>query len=167
MATSALLTADQYLAMHFPEREPEFVHGELRERSMPTWPHGRLQGLLFLRLNQIGLACVEVRMRLAHNLIRIPDVAVFREAPPAGQVPTSQPFVAVEITSPDDRHQDLLEKLEEYRVWGVAHVWVVEPELQKFYIYTSAGLAQVSQFEIPESSFRVTATELFAEAAIQ
>jgi Uma2 family endonuclease len=167
MATSALLTAEQYLAMHFGEREPEFVHGELRERPMPTWTHGRLQFLLCLRLNQIGFACVEVRMRLANDLIRIPDVAVFVGAPPAEEVPTSPPFVVVEVTSPDDRHQDLLEKLEEYRAWGVPHVWVVEPKLKKFYVYTSAGLAQLSQFELSEFGFRVTAAELFAEAGIQ
>jgi Uma2 family endonuclease len=162
-----MLTVEQYLAMHFGEREPEFVHGELRERSMPTWPHGRLQALLVTRLNQIGFGGVEVRMRLAADLFRIPDLAVFKGSPPAEQVPSSPPFIVVEITSPDDRHQDLLEKLEEYRVWGVPHIWVVEPELKKFYVYTTAGLTQVTQFELLESGFRVTAAELFAEAGVQ
>ncbi len=57
-------------------------------------------------------------------------MAVFAGSPPPEQIPSSPPLVVIEITSPDDRHQDLLEKLEEYRTWGVAHVWVVEPELK-------------------------------------
>jgi Uma2 family endonuclease len=162
MATSALITAEQYLATHFGEREPEFVHGELVSRPMPTWIHGRLQHLLSVRLHGVGFCATEVRMRLRDDLFRIPDLAVFVGSPPAEQVPTSPPFIVVEITSPDDRHQDLLQKLEEYRAWGVAHIWVVEPELKKLLRYHAGGLVQVDQFELPEFGFRVTAAELFA-----
>src|SRR5579885_3673200 len=51
MATSALLTAEQYLATHLSdEYPPEFVRGELVYRSMPKWLHSRLQHLLSVRL---------------------------------------------------------------------------------------------------------------------
>ena len=146
MATGALLTAEQYLATHFGEREPEFVHGELVHRKMPTWLHGRLQHLLSVRLHGVGFCGTEVRMRLSDDLFRIPDLAVFVGSQPENPVPSSPPLVVVEITSPDDRHQDLLQKLEEYRVWGVAQVWVVEPELRKLLVYHAGGLSQVSQF---------------------
>jgi Uma2 family endonuclease len=103
-------------------------------------------------------------MQLAADLFRVPDLAVFTN-PPAEQAPSSPPLVVVEITSPDDRHQDLLQKLEEYRVWGVQHIWVVEPELKKFHVYDTEGLARVDQFELPQFGFSVTARELFAEAS--
>src|SRR5271169_1419648 len=77
MATGALFSAEQYLATHFGEREPEFVRGELVHRPMPTWLHGRLQHLLSVRLHGVGFCGTEVRMRLAADLFRIPDVAVF------------------------------------------------------------------------------------------
>ncbi len=102
-------------------------------------------------------------MRLAGDLFRIPDLAVFKE-PPLEQTPASPPLAIIEITSPDDRHQDLLQKLEEYHTWGVQHVWVVEPELKKFHVYSAGGLAQATRFELPEFNFLVTAKELFAEA---
>ena len=163
MAAGALLSAEQYLATYFGERAPEFVHGELIERPMPTWIHGRLQHLLSVRLHGAGFVGTEVRMRLAGDLFRIPDLAMFIGSPPAGQVPASPPFLVVEITSPDERHQNLLQKLEEYRAWGVQHIWVVEPELKGLYVYTG-GLNPVDRFELPELGFQVTAGELFAEA---
>jgi Uma2 family endonuclease len=164
MAATTLLSTDQYLASHFGEREPEFVRGELVQRPMPTWLHGRLQHLLSVRLHGVGFCGTEVRMRLSGDLFRIPDVAVYAVASPAEQFPSSPPFIVVEVASPDDRLPNFLQKLEEYRVWGVQHVWVVELELRKFYVYNAAGMAQVSQFELPEFNFVVSAVELFAEA---
>ena len=37
-------------------------------------------------------------------------------------VPASPPLLIVEISSPDDRLDAMLQKLEEYRVWGVQHI---------------------------------------------
>jgi Putative restriction endonuclease len=45
MATKSQITAEQYLDMTF-EHDAEFVHGELVERSMPDYIHGKLQFLL-------------------------------------------------------------------------------------------------------------------------
>src|ERR1700690_3670151 len=117
MATKALITAEQYLAMHF-EREPELVHGELVERSLPTFPHGNPQlrlgaRLLALQSSYAVFTGVEVRVRIAPDLIRIPDVAMWHGAQP-DRLPENPPLVVVEISSPDDRWYDLLQKLEEY-----------------------------------------------------
>ncbi len=168
MASSALLTAAQYLTTHFGEREPEFVHGELKERPMPTFSHAEAQAILVSLFRQLGKThrvhgVTELRLKMTGDLFRIPDVAVFAGPRPAEAVPSSPPLVVIEITSPDDRHQDLLQKLEEYRVWGVPHIWVVEPELRQLHVYTADGLPRVQQFELPEFGFRIAASELFAE----
>jgi Uma2 family endonuclease len=167
MATGALTSAEQYLATHFGEREPEFVRGELVNRSMPTFAHAEAQAILAGLFRQLRKAhpvhgVTEIRVRLKPDLFRIPDVALFAGPRPSEPVPSSPPLVIIEITSPDDRHQDLLEKLEEYRTWGVAHVWVVEPELKSLRVYSVSGLANVSKFELPEFGFHVSAEELFA-----
>lgn len=163
MATTSLLTVDQYLKGHFEELEPEFVHGELIERSMPNLTHGRLQHLLSVLLHGAGYCVSEVRMLVAEDIVRIPDLAVFR-SPPRDRVPASPPFLVVEIVSPDDRHEELLLKLDQYREWGVDHIWIVQPELRKLHIYDSQGLTQVSQFELPEANIHIDADQLFAEA---
>jgi len=100
-------------------------------------------------------------LRLSNNVVRIPDLSVFHEFP-AERVPTSPPFVTIEIVSPDNRHADLIRKLDEYQVWGVEHVWLVEPELKAFYSFDARGLIRVTAFELP--GLRIDAAELFAEA---
>ncbi len=166
MATKALITPEQYLATHF-EREPELVHGELVERPSPTFPHGDIQLELGSRLRALArthrmYSGVEIRMRLDQDLYRIPDIVLWEGPEPPGRLPASPPLLVVEVSSPDDRLHDLLQKLEEYRVWGVQHIWLVEPELKKFHIYDHGSLREVSQLELARFDFVVAAAELFA-----
>src|SRR5258706_9728055 len=111
MATNTLVTPEQYLATHF-DREPELVHGEIVERPLPTKRHSMIQQRLSVLLDRIG-CYPELRMRLAVDMYRIPDIAVF-EREPEEDVPTSPPMLIVEISSPDDKFHQLLEKCEEY-----------------------------------------------------
>jgi Uma2 family endonuclease len=161
--TKVLVTPEQYLAMHF-EREPELVHGELVERSLPTFPHGNLQLEMGSRLRALQsshqvFAGVEVRVRLAADLIRIPDIALWTGLPE--KMPTAPPLLVVEVSSPDDRLHDLLQRFEDFRAWGVRHMWLVEPELKKLYIYDRGSLTEVARLELPEFDFAVSAGELF------
>jgi Uma2 family endonuclease len=103
---------------------------------------------------------VEIRLRLAEDLYRIPDITLGHGLTP-GEVPSSPPLLVVEISSPDDRLYDLLQKFEEYRIWGVENIWLVEPELKKFHVYDHGSLREVSQLELPQFGFRVTSEELF------
>jgi Uma2 family endonuclease len=160
MASTTSLTVEEYLSTAY-EYEPEFVDGEIIERAMPTVIHAWLTHLLSLRLHGAGFCLIDCRMRPAKDTIRIPDLSVFHEFP-AERVPSSPPFVALEIISPDDRHEDLLRKLQDYRAWGVEHIWVVEPRLKEFHVFDSQGLREVKAFEIP--GLRIDAAELFAEA---
>jgi Uma2 family endonuclease len=131
---------------------------------MPKWLHSRLQHLLSVRLHNAGLLCApELHLRLTADTARIADIAVYLN-PPDGAMASCPPFIAIEVVSPDDRHQELLRKLQDYLAWGVVHIWVVEPELSKFHIYDSRGLVERDCFELPEYGFRVSAAELFAEA---
>ena len=79
-------------------------------------------------------------------------------------MPASPPLLVVEIVSPDDRHEELLRKLDQYREWGVEHIRVVQPELRKLHVYDARGLTEVSQFELAEAGVRIAAEQLFAEA---
>ena len=164
MATKALITPELYLAMHF-EREPELVHGELVERPSPNFPHGNLQLELGSRLRTLQrshpvFTGVEVRVRMAADLYRLPDIAMWEGAAP-DPLPTSPPLLVVEVSSPDDRLGAMLQKLEEYRIWGVQHIWLVEPELKRIHVYDNGSLAQVSTLELPQFGFAVTAADLF------
>jgi len=166
VATKTQIRAEDYLRMTF-EHDAELVHGELRERSMPDRIHGRLEGLLFAQFNQLrhsrGLyPCNETRLKIAPDVFRIPDVSVFAE-PISQDVPDTPPLVVIEILSKDDRYVDLMEKLEEYRKWGVPHIWVIDPVSKRFSIYTDLGLQNISSFALAEYAFQLTPGELFAD----
>ena len=126
MATKAfIVTPEQYLATQF-EREPELVRGEIAERPLPNLIHGRTQQRLAVYLDGVGYCCTEVRMRLTEDLYRIPDVAVFEGRGPEETVPASPPLLVVEISSPDDRLDAMLQKLPGNNlVWSASAKWRV------------------------------------------
>src|ERR1700679_1038378 len=96
-----------YLRTSFPNPDPEFRDGELVERTLPDYLHGKVQGLIFaffamLRRTLDVHPCVETRMRLGSNRYLIPDVAVFYPTE-AERVPEAPPLVVIEVLSLDDR----------------------------------------------------------------
>lgn len=163
MPVKAQLAVGDYLATTF-EHDCEFVHGEVVKRSAPSLWHSDIQGHLCailwpFRAKHDVYAYPELRMRLAEDLIRIPDVAVFVGR--ADDVPTTPPLVAIEISSPDDRLSNTLEKFAEYRRWGVPHIWLVESELKTLFVY-DGSLNETSAFELPAFGLRIEASTLFA-----
>jgi Uma2 family endonuclease len=166
VATKTQITAEQYLRMTF-EHDAEFVHGEIVERAMPDYIHGRLEYLISLAFGRsfqssLLYPCLEVRMKLTTDVYRIPDVAVFTE-PPQQPVPDTPPLIAIGILSKDDRHSDLMQKLDEYLAWGVANIWVVDPTTKRFSAYTHSGLQNVSSFSLPDYPFQLTPSDLFSD----
>jgi Uma2 family endonuclease len=166
VATKTQIRPEDYLRMSF-EHDAEFVHGDIVERSMPDYIHGRIQSLVSFQFGMVTTdhhlyPCSEVRMKVAPDLYRIPDVSVFAGSPPQDRVPETPPLVVVEIVSDSDRHLDLMQKLEEYRNWGVRYFWVINPMTKGFASYTEVGLQNVSSFSLEECPFQLTPAELFA-----
>jgi len=167
MATKSQITAEQYLHRTF-EYDAEFVHGEIVERAMPDYLHGRIafliaQALVPATRSHRLYPCFEVRMRVESEAYRIPDVSVFAGAEPQQSVPSSPPLLVIEILPKDDRHHDLMEKLEEYRVWGVPHIWVVDPHSKRLSVYTAAGLQNVSSLTLAAYPLELTPAVLFSD----
>jgi len=165
MATKAQITAEQYLHMTF-EYDAEFVRGEIVERCMPNYIHGRILAWLVSRFETVRsphrfFASSGVRIRLAPDLYRIPDIAVFLT--PQDDVPQDVPLVIVEVLSKDDRYYDLMEKLEEYRVSGVSIIWVIDPIAKRFSFYTELGLQNVSSLALADYPFELTPGVLFSD----
>jgi Uma2 family endonuclease len=154
MSSQLQIAPAEYLSMSFEGVDREYVRGEIIERSMPTYPHGKTQALLgskFVRLRESHhlFACSETRMRLAPDLYRIPDVAVFAGTEPDEEVPSRPALLVIEIISPDDRYSEVLEKLAEYREWGVPHIWVVDPYRRTLATYDAGALLPASSLMLP------------------
>ncbi len=165
MATGTLISEDEYLRSSYEGPEPEYRDGELIDRGMPTYLHGMIQmvlGALFLpyRKSHDLWPASEARHRVRPGLVRIPDVAV-QQGKPAMSHPDHPPYVAIEVLSPDDRMGDVTAKLREYRDFGVAHSWVVDPVAQALYVFDSDGLHQVRSLQIPEFGINFTPEQIF------
>lgn len=169
MLAKTQIGVEEYLALAFPDRpEPDYVHGEVVERALPTPIHAQIQillGILFSRLHSPAplVLMSELRVRIDKDLFRVIDFAVYRGRRPEGRFASEPAFVAVEIVSPDDNYQKLTRRLEDYRRWGVPHVWLIDPGLQRLYEYTEAGLLQRANLALPELDFAITAGQIFNE----
>jgi Uma2 family endonuclease len=166
MSTKAAVSIEEYLRTSFEGLDREYVDGEIVERSLPTNSHSKTQCRLGRIFDTFGdtlplYARVELRSRVSATRVRIPDVSVYSGEEPAEPVPMVPPLIAIEILSPDDRQAKLIAKLEEYRQWGVRHLWLVNPEIRKLHVYEKGALREVDSFEVPEFELRVTATEIF------
>jgi Uma2 family endonuclease len=97
--------------------------------------------------------------KLRNGLHPIRDVEIFH-GPEPPEVPDYPPLVAIEILSPDDRLEAVAEKLEEFRAWGVAHTWAVDPMAKRFYNY-DGRISEVGQLRIPELGIDLEPAPIF------
>jgi Uma2 family endonuclease len=166
VATKTQIRSEDYLRMTF-EHDAEFVHGEIVERGMPDEIHSAIQFLILLKFGSLVQSYPlyprpEIRMRVGRDRYRVADIAIFAGSHPH-PVPETPPLVVVEILSKDDRHSDVIQKLEEYREWGVAHIWVIDPSTKRFWLYNELGLQNASSLALFEYPFQLTPAELFAD----
>jgi Uma2 family endonuclease len=164
MGARTVIPVEEYLQTSFPDLDREYWDGEVLERTLPDYLHGKVQMLLamFFGLLRKKLSlhpCTETRMRLGTGLILIPDVAVFH-GPEPSLLPDTPPLIAIEILSPDDRMSAVREKLDQYKKWGVSHAWLVDPHSRRLYT-CDAGLAEVPSLLVPELGVELTPHDIF------
>jgi Uma2 family endonuclease len=97
---------------------------------------------------------------MREGLVLIPDVCVYWPEGPASSFPDIPPLVAIEILSSDDRLTAARDKLEEYRAWGVKHVWLVDPYSRRMYS-CDPGLTEVATLRLPEIGVELMPGDIF------
>jgi Uma2 family endonuclease len=146
------LTADELLAR--PDGEQfELVDGEVRETTMSlesSWIAGELLRIIgnYLETHRLGRVFGEAASYrcFPHDpeRVRKPDVSFIRH----GRLTQAQfeqrhcrvaPDLAVDVVSPNDLHQDLMGRIDDYFSARVPLVWVVEPSLKLVTVYENAG----------------------------
>ena len=147
MSTAAMVSLEGYLATDY-EPECDFVDGYLEERNVGEWDHSRLQlkiGAYFLAHYETqGMRVVpSLRVRVAADRVRIPDLCVF-PTDPKQRVPDTPPFLCIEILSPEDRLKRIQIRINDYLAMGVNMVWIIDPETRQAYTVTAAeGLREI------------------------
>jgi Uma2 family endonuclease len=153
MSAQTLASVEEYLHTVFDGSDREYLDGEIVERNSGNKSHGRVQGTFIYLLSQLekttGIFVLpDVRHKVTQTRYRIPDVAVFATEP-LGEVP-------------DDRIGYVVPKLDEYRRWGVQHIWLADPEDRKLLVYRGDGLHEVEQLELPEFGIVLSKNDIFS-----
>jgi Uma2 family endonuclease len=149
-----LMTAEEYLALPDDGTERWLIRGELRPREPATTIrnqiHGEVEASVVFELKlwlreqpepRGSISCGEAGFRLRRDpdtLVGI-DVAYTSaeiRARTAGKptVYDGPPVLAVEILSPSDKHEDIVEKVGDYLEAGSV-VWVVDPDFRNVIVH--------------------------------
>ena len=141
-ATTTPISAEEYLRTNYSPA-CEYIDGVLRQKPMPTWDHGTLEGRFFELINMrfpgFAAGC-EVTVQIRPDKYLVPDVIVQRRDQIQKPYPTAPVHVCIEILSPDDRISEVFAKCEDYHSWGVETTWIVDPESRRAWEYRKGQL---------------------------
>jgi Uma2 family endonuclease len=150
MATTTHVPVEVYLRSSY-EPDAEYVDGQIEERPMGEFDHASWQQAIqrwFLQHeNEWGTRVrPELRIKVSATRFRVPDVTLLDRNQPIEQVVTHPPIAVFEILSPEDTLQRLKRKLEDYRLMGIAEIWVIDPQDATFYRYEDLQLQRKDSF---------------------
>lgn len=175
------ITGDELLAMG--DIGPcELIDGRVVAMSPTGGEHGAIEVYLggelssFVRARRLGWVLggeVGIYTRRNPDRVRGADVAFLSRNRlahrPGKKFLDVAPELVVEILSPDDRWEEVRQKIEEYFAIGVERVWIVEPENRSVLVYRSVtemerlAEADTLEGEGPLAGFTLPVASLFAE----
>jgi Uma2 family endonuclease len=146
-ALPALVSVEEYLRTVY-RPDCDYVDGVIVERSLGEKSHAKLQQeiLFYLhrRRSQWGIFVIqETRVQVSPTRFRVPDVCVIAGPEPDDEIFTEPPFLCIEILSPEDRMSRMQAKIDDYLAFGVAYVWVIDPQTRKAWVYTPDLMREV------------------------
>jgi Uma2 family endonuclease len=169
MATTLIptrISVDEYLKTS-ARPDCEYVRGIIKERAAGELDHASWQAALlhfFGDREPIWNIRVypELRVQVAADNYRVPDVTILSRNAPREQIVTQPPLAVFEILSPTDTMTDMLERLADYQQMGIPAIWVIEPKKPSYYLYSSGQLTSATIFELPGISLNVPMSEIAA-----
>jgi len=147
MARAVLTPLSEYLSTHYrPDRE--YVDGVVLERNLGTYDHSRSQAkftaYLFNREKKYGIRVVpEQRVQVRSTRFRVPDVCAVLATEPVEQIFARPPFLCIEILSPEDRLQEMHQRVGDFLAFGVPYVFIVDPRERRAWRSTAEGLLEI------------------------
>ena len=150
MAVNAtMVSVEEYLNTSYSDGDREYVDGVVMERNLGEKDHSKIQHRIDFWFGQLAetqkvFVFPEIRVQVKSTRYRVPDVCIYLDHEPDEQVFQTPPFLVVEVLSKDDRASDIQEKVDEYLVFGVPFVWVIDPRRKTAIIHTPSGAANVN-----------------------
>jgi len=164
-AAPQLTPLEIYLNSSF-EPDAEYVDGAIEERPMGEYDHSTWQHAIELWFSrnsaEWGIRVrPELRIQVAPDRFRVPDVTILDRSLPIEQVITHPPIAVFEILSPEDTVARMLNKLKDYEQMGIRAIFLLDPAGQHFR-YEAGSLQKLSEtaFELPGSNCRFDLLEI-------
>ena len=165
MGAKTLIPVEEYLRTPYEGSEPDYVDGEIVERSMPNNIHSRaVTALILIFFRQAGASLFgrpELRIPVVQGRYRVADLAVF-DHDVREEVPQSQPLIVIEVLSPDDSHAELMRRFADYAAVGVPNIWLVDPITQCLSIYHDRSLTASAVLAIPGYNVAIRPADIWS-----
>ena len=159
------MPVEEYLRTPYEGPEPEYVDGEIVDRSTPNNIHSRavdvLIELFMLQAPGRLFRRPELRLPVVQGRYRVADLAVFHHDV-REEVPQSQPLIVIEVLSPDDSHAELMRRFADYSAAGVPNIWLVDPITRCFSIYHDRSLTASAVLEIPAYNVAIRPADIWS-----
>jgi Uma2 family endonuclease len=169
---ATVVSLDEYLNTSY-EPDMEYVDGVLVGRNVGTFLHSLLQSIVIVYLGRFEetlpiTVLPECRLLMSNTgRHRIPDITVLERPHGRARVVTDVPAAVIEIKSPGDTLDEVLNKCLEYSAFGIPNVIVLDPGYKRQYMFAENALRIEfdEQLILPRTNsiLPFPATEFFAK----
>ncbi len=167
MASATLISVGEYLKNSY-RPDCDFVDGRIEERNVGEHDHAALQAALILWFGQQQQewnieVLPEQRIQISPTRFRVPDVCLVSLDSPVEQVLTKPPVACIEILSPEDTMRRMQERIADYRQFGIANIWILDPATQRGYNCVPSGWLDATEFRVSNTPIRLVLSEIFTK----
>jgi Uma2 family endonuclease len=137
LAGATLVSVEEYLRTDY-KPACDYIDGVLRQKSMATHRHGRVQGrivVLISRFAQEFEAIPELTCWIRPEKYLVPDLGIQLIDEAEDPYPTRPVHLCVEVLSPGDRFSETVAKCDEFHTWGVPYCWIIDPDNRQCWEY--------------------------------
>ncbi len=151
----------------------ELINGQEIEKPLGKKTHAYIQSVLmrllfglselkdYLILPELNVLCnINHQDRIVPDIAIVPKKAQYRD----GDL-LDPPVLAIEIISPGQSFDDLLDKCERLCVSGTPTCWIMLPAKRQAWIYSSDGILRrsgVLHFDLPTAVIRLRVEDVFS-----
>ncbi len=162
-APATRITLEEFHIQYAHQSGYEYWFGEVVRKSVPTWLHAILQGLLAEIFYENGyFSGPELDLHISRDFQPRPDVAAALVLE-TDAYPTKPIDIVAEVLSPDDQDEKVIEKCRHYTTLGIRQIYVFDPVERRATQWneTDGHLEQITQLTLTNGAI-VETVDLFA-----
>lgn len=159
MQSTTQIPVEEYLNTSY-DPDVDYIDGEIQERNLGERSHSELQGALIVALSLFRKSLSmrvfpEQRVQVKSTRFRVPDICVVLGRQELPAIFVDPPFICIEILSPEDTFTRYHERLDDYTIFGVPYIWIIDPIAKTAWSYE-----QGRQYRVEDLILRTVSPEI-------